>query len=161
MTAFADAFHFSRARSAPYLDATGAAALAPPDTPRFDHQISGQPRGLLVQGLMERVAPDVITLSAAQIALIGTGRFTILHEYERPNGEIVAHGGYATQPAAVVAALLSAEGWHRRLIVVPTYLANKGGYVLFRGRRWALRRAVAANPTHVVAAGGGAILVDG
>ncbi|AJE45421.1 phage head spike fiber domain-containing protein [Celeribacter indicus] len=50
---------FARASPASYVDAAGVARIAPADTPRVDHELSGRPRGLLLEAAAaNRVYPS-------------------------------------------------------------------------------------------------------
>jgi hypothetical protein len=139
---FADTFDFTRARVAPYRAATGLITDAPADAPRFDHDPTGTPRGLLVEGRPQFDAPDVLTARAGGWEVEGG---TVLHEYETSDGEIRRRAWYArVAPRSVVNACLAAKGRQRVIAYVPGHLPNRAGQVRWRDRFWSLGAGLAA-----------------
>lgn len=140
---FADTFTFSRSRTADYIDATGAPAVALINAARFDHDVSGQPRGLVVEGRPQFSAADRLQVIDGDWAVPGG---TVLHEIETAAG-IERRAWYApADPEGTVNACLNAKGRHRRLAYVATYLPNRGGFVRWRDRFWTLGGVVLAGP---------------
>lgn len=138
---FEDSFIFSRARAAPYRDATGAQATAPVDQPRFDHGVDGAPRGLLIEGRPEFGQADRLRTVAGDWAVPGG---TVLHCWEDEAGVEQRRAWYApADPKATLDGCLNLKGRMREIAYVPTYLPNRGGYVLWRKSIWSLGAVLA------------------
>lgn len=128
-------FDFARPNAAPYRNGTGAAVVAPPGTPRFDHDANGTPIGLLVepgeqfgQADRARLQPDAI----------GATEATVLHEWRGTDGSIERRAWYTRDPQATIDACLVQAVHHLRIGAVPGYRPNLGGFVRFRGDDWQL-----------------------
>lgn len=140
---FAATFTFARARTAAYVDAAGAVQVAAIDAARFDHDLAGAPRGVLIEGRPQYSAADRLQVVDGDWAVPGG---TVLHEIETAAG-VERRAWYApTAPRATVNACLNAKGRHRRLAYVPTYLPNRGGFVRWRDRFWSLGALVLVEP---------------
>lgn len=139
---FVNSFTFSRARIGEYRDQTGAVATAPIDTPRFDHDAEGRPRGLLIEGRPEFGQADRLRVVTGAWAVAGG---TVLHRWEDDAGIEQHRAWYApSNPQATIDGCLNLKGRMREIAYVPTYLPNRGGYVFWRGVIWELGGIVAA-----------------
>lgn len=133
MAGFADRFDFRRSRAATYRNANGAPALAAVDQPRFDHDATGQPIGLIVDAGPELGQQDRVMLRAA-IAIDGAA--TVLHAITRADGSIERHAYYTRDATATVQALLGVAARHRAIGAVAGFLPRTGTVVRYRGRDW-------------------------
>lgn len=156
---FADTFDFARSRTAPYLDATGAAQVAAVDAPRLDHDEDGAPRGLLVEGRPQFSAADQARVVEGDWAIPGG---TVLHEIETVAGVVERRAWYApADPRGTVNACLNAKGRHRRIAYVPGYLPNRGGFVRWRNLFWNLGAIVLSEPGVAIAVDDNKLLLEG
>jgi hypothetical protein len=126
----------------PYTDANGAAQVAPANTPRFDHTAQGVALGLLVQGLPEASAADVVTIDAGVVA---NQACTILHVLKQPSGSVVAKAIWSRNPTQTINALLNAKGWHQSIVVVGRALRVTDGAVTFRGQTYGVGQYLAVD----------------
>lgn len=156
---FADTFSFVRGWTASYLDQAGEAAVAAANVPRFDHDASGAPRGLLLEGSPERWHPDRLQVEDGDWAVAGG---TVLHIFETPAGETRQNAWYAkADPKSAVDACLSAKGRHQLIAYVPGYLRNRGGYVRWRRRDYALGGILLSEPGIAIGAADNIPLLEG
>lgn len=128
-------FDFARPNAAPVRDGAGAVVIAPPGTPRFDHDPDGAPIGLLVEPGEQLGQADRARL---QTGAIGTTEATVLHEWRGPDGAIERRAWYTRDPQATIDACLVQAAHHLRIGAVPGYRPNLGGFVRFRGLDWRL-----------------------
>lgn len=155
---FATTFAFARGRAADYLDAAGAPATAPVDVPRFDHDGTGAPLGLLLEGRPEFARADLLSVLDGDW---NTPEGTVLHEYA-VGGQIERRAWYAPINArATVNACLRVKGHHRRIAYVPVYLKNRGGFVRWRHADYALGGVVAVDAGVVLAVADNQLLLEG
>lgn len=150
--AFADLFNFSRSRVGTYRNAQGTVLLADIDQPRFDHTAGGVPRGLKIEGPTGFGRGDRL---GAKEAAWPTEPGTVLHEYQPPGGQVRRRAFYAQNPRLVIDGVLHAQGWHRRIGVIPGFLKNRGGYVTYLDDRYDLGGVIAVAPYQLLDATGG------
>lgn len=128
-------FDFTRPNAAPYRDAGGALVEAAIDAPRFDHDATGAPIGLLVETGAELGQADRVRL---QPAAIGATEATVLHEWRAVDGTLQRRAWYSRDPQATVDACLGQASHHVRIGVVPGFRPNLGGWCRYRGADWQL-----------------------
>lgn len=138
---FADTFVFSRNRTAQYRDKAGALTTAAVDAPRFDHDVDGTPKGLLVEAGPENGQHDAIKSVAGWDA--GVDKAMVLHEYQFPDGTIRRAAFYTRNVKATVDACLNCAVHHREIIAFDGWKRNRGGFVRFNGHNWFLGEAIA------------------
>lgn len=156
---FADTFTFSRGCRARYRDATGQSLVASLDQPRLDHNGSGEPLGLLVEGFGMTVAADRLEAIAGDWT---AQHGTVLHELLDETGQLQRRALYAPRhPRAALNACLNMVGWHRRIAYVPIYLKNRGGFVRWRNAHWTLGGALAAEEGVLLAATDSVPILEG
>lgn len=156
---FEATFVFARARRAPCRNAAGRQVLIPAHQPRFDHDRSGRPLGLLVEGRPATRRPDVLTVRAGDWA-VDSG--TVLHELETPAGALERTAWFARRdPRPVVDACLSRPGRHRRIVYLPGYLKNRDGQVRWRNLDWTLGGVLLARTGEAFSPGAGHLLIQG
>lgn len=156
---FADTFSFARLRIAAYVDAAGDAASAAKNAPRFDHDVDGAPRGLLIEGRPDHWRPDRLQVEDGDWAVPGG---TVLHIFETPQGETRQTAWYAqTDPKGAVDACLGAKGRHQLIAYVPGYLRNRGGYVRWRRRTFDLGGILLSEPGIAIGAADTIHLLEG
>lgn len=139
---FAETFDFARDREGVYRDAAGALVTAAVDAPRFDYGPDGRPLGLLIEGRPEFGQADRVEVVAGDWAVL---KGTVLHAYRDDAGVDQRRAWYSsTDPVATVNGCLNLKGHAGAIAYVPTYLPNRGGYVLWRGEMWELGGIVTA-----------------
>jgi hypothetical protein len=152
---FATAFLFSRSEAAAYTDAAGAAQSAAIDTPRFDHDEDGTPRGLLVTagtdiGRQDRVAIDAAALPEGMLdaTLLSDRDATVFHTFVPLGADAWVperRAWYTRNAKATIDGLLAQAGHHLEIGVIPGLRANLGGYCRLRGQVWLLPPGLAAD----------------
>ena len=151
---FAAWFDFTRPSAAPYLDAAGAAVIAPVNMPRFDHDAQGAPTGLLVEPGEELGQADRARL---QVDAIGATVATVLHAFLDDEGHVRRRAWYSRDPQPTIDACLGQAAHHLSIGAVPGYRPRLGapgaGFVRYRGVDWQL--------IELLGAGDGAALGDG
>lgn len=148
---FAAWFDFTRPTQLPYLDATGAAQLADPDVPRFDHDDMGAPLGLLVERGAVPGQSDRAVLQAGVLASSVNTDCTVLHARTLDDGSVERRAWYSRDPAMTINAMMLFAGHHCSIGVIPGYRENKGGYVRYRGFSWMLPGFIATGDGPVLA----------
>lgn len=133
-------FAFSRSVAGAYRTDAGLAAIAPPGAPRFDHDMNGEPLGLLVEAGARLGEGDRLQVVTAGWAFLGEA--TVLHAFTPIGGGLTHRAFYTLDPRATVDALLGAAGYHRSIGAVPGFLRNKGGLVRYRSIDWRLPGAM-------------------
>lgn len=136
---FANTFTFTRPIAAPVRNDAGDVVTAAIDAPRFDHDVDGNPKGLLVEMGEGLGQADRCRVVAGDWEFVGPG--TVLHEYE-VDGTIVRSAAYSASVRATVNAVLATAAHHRIIAAVPGHLRNRGGYVRYREFDWALPGAI-------------------
>lgn len=156
---FADTFGFSRGDRGSYRDADGVVRRAATDVPRFDHDEAGVAKGLLVEGSPLRWHADRVSVRSGDWATVPG---TVLHIFETPEGEVRQNAWYAmTDPKGAVDACLGAKGRHRLIAFVPGYLRNRGGYVRWGRRDYALGGILLSEPGVAIGAADTIPLLEG
>ena len=149
---FGETFAFSRPIAAPVRNAQGVALSAPADVARFDHDVDGTARGLLIESGPTTGQADILaTVGGWQ----GDGIGTVLHEFRTADragpggatiaGEVRRVALYSRKLKATADACLALAGHHRTIIAVDGFLRNRGGYVRYDGRNWQLGQFLAAS----------------
>jgi hypothetical protein len=159
---FADTFTFARNIAAQVRDANGALVTAAVNVPRFDHDATGNAKGLLVETGPSNGQHDAIKTVAGWD--VGVSKGMVLHEYEQ-DGELRRIAFYTENVKAMADSCLNGAVHHRTLIVLDGWKRNRGGYVRFDGRNWPLGGALAVQPgplaSPVLVDGEGRILIEG
>lgn len=156
---FYDTFIFSRGCAARYRDADGVWQLAAKNIPRFDHDATGAPLGLLVEGRPDEWRPDRLRVLDGDWALDAG---TVLHIFETPQGDMRRNAWYTPfDPKAAIDACLGAKGWHRLIAYVPGYLRNRGGYVRWARQDYALGGVLLSEPGIAIGAADTIPLLEG
>jgi hypothetical protein len=154
---FAETFDFARARPAPVRSAGGPASVGP-NLARFDHTAEGAPRGLLIEGWPQYQAADRLSVKAGDWAVAGG---TVLHQVEVA-GMVQRRAWYSPgDPRPIANACLAGKGHHQLIAYVPQYLPDRGGFVTFQSRTFALAKILAAQPGFALAASADAIIKEG
>ena len=132
------AFAFARSESGAWRDGDGAAQLAAPNAPRFDHDAVGTVRGLLVAGGVEPGGGDRLTLDPlilpAELLVAGlagetggtTADVTILHRFAAQVADdgdwaVERRAFYRRNVVAAIDALLGQAGHHLAIGVIPGF----------------------------------------
>jgi hypothetical protein len=137
---FAETFTFARTVPADHRNALGVQVTALVNQPRFDHDIDGNPRGLMVRMGNNYGEHDAIATVSGWDA--GNAKYMVLHEYSQ-NDVMRRVAFYTTNGKALVDSCLRAAVDHREVIVLDGWKRNRGGYVRFDGRNWSLGDALA------------------
>lgn len=132
---FATAFDFARSVESPYRDAQGRQLYAGVDAPRFDHERSGEPLGLLVEAGPLAGQRDRVTLADA---IDITGAATVFHALRRADGVIERRAYYTMNATATINACLRQLGHHVAIGAVAGYLPGRDGTVFYRRDAWAM-----------------------
>ncbi len=156
---FVDTFTFTRGRTAPYLNAAGDMVLAPIDQPRFDHSSDGEPRGLLIEGRPEFDQADRLRILDGAWNVAGG---TVLHHWQDDAGVEWRRAVYApSDPMGTVNGCLNLKGHIREIAYVPTYLPNRGGYVMWRRRAWELGGVLGVQPNVALGVTANIMMLEG
>ncbi|MEZ5709716.1 MAG: hypothetical protein R3E02_10055 [Blastomonas sp.] len=137
------AFAFSRPLAAAYRNGAGVLVQAAIDAPRFDHDATGAPLGLLIEpgswlGAADRPLFDPLMLPDDM-----AGReATILQEFDDGRGAELRRAFYTRNAVAAIGSLMRQAGHHRALGVIDGFAPNMGGHVRYRGQSWYLPRIV-------------------
>lgn len=157
---FGTAFSFSRAAAAAYRDAGGLVQTAPADAPRFDHDGTGTPLGLLTGSGAEPGAGDRLSIETAMLPadmLVPVppydGSATVFHRFDTGAGE-QRRAWYSRDARATINALLAQAGHHKEIGVIRGHKQPNGDVVRYRGQAWLL-------PPLLVQAGTGERVTDG
>lgn len=149
------AFAFSRSEAAAYVDAAGVAQTAPVDTPRFDHDAQGKPRGLLLTagsdiGMQDRIAIDPLMLTEAMVSgpRLADREATVFHAFVRIGSDpwvVERRAWYTRNAKATIDGLIAQAGHHLEIGVITGFRKNLGGFVRLRGKVWTLPAGLAGN----------------
>ncbi|WP_086733798.1 hypothetical protein [Erythrobacter colymbi] len=159
---FPIAFDFVRSEAAAVRGPNGEVSTLGPDLPRFDHDTTGKPRGLLVTpgsdiGGQDRSAFDPLMLPAelTEGADLTAREATVYHAFvpiaasrtqdgvsaatpEEFEAGIVRRAFYTREAARLIDALMRLAGHHLVIGAHAGFAQNAGGFARFRGKRWRL-----------------------
>lgn len=154
---FGIAFDFARSEAADVRGPDGVLATAPANQPRFDHDDTGRPRGLLVTGGTEpgggdRAAFDPLMLPAAltEGEDLTAREATVYHAFVPVSADIeggsadafdaaiVRRAFYTRDAARLIDTLMRSAGRHVMIGVHAGFAENRDGFARYRGKRWLL-----------------------
>lgn len=147
---FATAFDFGRTEAGTYRGPDGVAINGVSGEPRFDHDIEGSPRGLLVKAGYELGGGDRVAIKTTALPVgvfdqltPGASDVTILHRYapavtDESAWTEIRRAWYSRNAKAAIDALLASEGHHLEIGVVRGFRRNIGGVVRYRDAVWQL-----------------------
>lgn len=161
------AFDFARSVAAPVRDGDGVVSDAPINAPRFDHDETGTPLGLLVTagadfGQRDRLTLDPLILpeDLATSDESMERECTVLHVFT-PEGasDPTYRAWYSRAAQRTIDSLIQQIGHHRSIGVLDGFRENRGGIVRYRQRDWQLANPLAvgsnALPVRVLSDGSG------
>ena len=177
---FAIAFDFARSEAAAVRGPDGVLGTAPADQPRFDHDATGKPRGLLVTagaepGGGDRTAFDPLMLPAAltEGADLKAREATVYHAFvplsadiedasaEAFEAAIVRRAFYTRDAARLIDTLLRSAGRHVMIGAHAGFAENRDGFARYRGKRWLLPVGLATNGGALVSAADTPLITSG
>ncbi len=147
---FAIAFDFARSEAGTYRDASGVAVNGTVNVPRFDHDIEGMPRGLLVMAGYELGGGDRVTIKTAalpedvfDLLTPQAADVTILHRFapavaDDGQWREIRRAWYSRNAKAAIDALLASSGHHLEIGLVRGFRRNINGEVRYRDQVWQL-----------------------
>lgn len=167
-SSFAATFSLQRASTAPVRNAAGAVVEAAANQPRFDHDASGAPRGLLIEAAQGEQAADILAMLPDRLPGLPDGEAaTVLHAvgHETATGwKVERRCWYSRNALATVQALLRMAGHHVSIAIFPGFLppvAGQGGPIVrYRGREWQTPARILADRNHYLEAARGLVLVE-
>lgn len=177
---FAIAFDFARSEAAAVRGPDGELATAPVDQPRFDHDATGRPRGLLVTGGTEpgggdRTAFDPLMLPAAltEGEDLTAREATVYHAFvpvsagiedasaDAFEAAIVRRAFYTRDAARLIDTLLRSAGRHVMIGAHAGFAGNRDGFARYRGKRWLLPVGISAGGDALASAPGKPLITSG
>jgi len=159
---FAIAFDFARSEAAAVRGPDGVLVTAPAGQPRFDHDATGRPRGLLVTpgaepGGQDRSAFDPLMLPAELTEGDNqTAReATVYHAFvpvaaslteggvsaatpEQFEAGIIRRAFYTREAARLIDTLIRSAGHHLVIGAHAGFAENRDGFARYRGKLWQL-----------------------
>lgn len=163
---FEIAFDFARSEAAAVRGPDGVVTTRPANLPRFDHDASGKPRGLLVTpgnelGGQDRSAFDPLMLPAALTDGddLTAREATVYHAFvplaaslteegvsaatpEQFEAGIIRRAFYTREAARLIDALIRGAGHHLSIGAHAGFAEYRDGFARYRGKRWQLPRGV-------------------
>jgi hypothetical protein len=177
---FAIAFDFARSEAAAVRGPDGVLATAPADQPRFDHDATGRPRGLLVTageepGGGDRALFDPLMLPAAltEGADLSAREATVYHAFvpisanigdanaEVFEAAIVRRAFYTRDASRLIDTLMRSAGRHVMIGAHAGFAENRDGFARYRGKRWLLPVGLAADGGALTSSGDKPIITSG
>lgn len=159
---FPIAFDFARSEAAAVRGPDGVVRTLAADSPRFDHDSAGRPRGLLVTsgsdiGGQDRSAFDPLMLPAALTEGddLKAREATVYHAFvplsasQTVNGVsaatpaqfdagIIRRAFYTREAARLIDALMRSAGHHLVIGAHAGFAENRDGFARYRGKLWQL-----------------------
>jgi len=161
---FGIAFDFARSEAAEVRGPDGALRTANPGEPRFDHDATGRPRGLLVTpgaepGGHDRSAFDPLMLPAelTEGEDLTRREATVYHAFvpvsagiedasaDAFEAAIVRRAFYTRDAARLIDTLMRSAGRHLMIGAHAGFAENRDGFARYRGKRWLLPVGVSAD----------------
>lgn len=179
---FPIAFGFARSEAAPVRGPDGVLVTAPAGQPRFDHDVGGRPRGLLITSGVEpgggdRALFDPLMLPAPltegedltlREATVYHAFVPLLADIEDASADafeaaIVRRAYYTREAVRLINALMRSAGRHVMIGAHAGFADNRAGFARYRGKLWALPAGLrgAAAGDAVTAAPGKPLLTSG
>ncbi|QDH35840.1 hypothetical protein [Porphyrobacter sp. YT40] len=166
---FPIAFDFARSEAAAVRGADGVVRTLAANVPRFDHDTTGKPRGLLVTsgsdiGGQDRSAFDPLMLPAAltEGEDLKAREATVYHAFvplaasqteggvsaaspEQFAAGIIRRAFYTREAARLIDALIRSAGHHLVIGTHAGFAENRDGFARYRGKLWQLPLGLGAD----------------
>ncbi len=177
---FAIAFDFARSEAAEVRGPDGVLVTAPAGQPRFDHDATGRPRGLLVTpgaepGGQDRSAFDPLMLPAelTEGEDLTAREATVYHAFvpvsagiedasaDAFEAAIVRRAFYTRDAARLIDTLMRSAGRHLMIGAHAGFAENRDGFARYRGKRWLLPVGVSADGGALASSGDMPLITSG
>ncbi|RHW17191.1 hypothetical protein D1610_11620 [Sphingomonas gilva] len=157
MVGLGEAFTFARPIAAQHRNASGIRVTAPAGSPRFDHDESGVPLGLLVELGPALGQGDRVRLAAP---VTQPGPMTVLHAVLR-GGAVDRRAIYTRDASATIDRCLAQTGRHQVIAALPGFVQPREGRVRAKGEWWRLASVLVDGAGAAIGVGGGRALIEG